>query len=129
MTAETLIFVLTIVVGLIHIGVLGAYTVPAYGFGQLMGSRDNMGGADNIGLQRAMRANNNFRETAPWALSLLVLVQVTGDAGTATAVGGWLYLVSRLIYIPCYLYGLNPWRTIVWTVSLLGILIMLLALL
>lgn len=129
MTPETLIFFLTIVVGLIHIGVLGAYTVPTYGFGQLMGTRDNMTGADSVGLQRAMRANNNFRETAPWALALLVLVQVTGDAGTATAIGGWLYLVARVVYIPCYLYGLNPWRTIVWSLSLLGILIMLLALL
>lgn len=129
MTPETLIFFLTIILGLVHIGVLGAYNVPTYGFGKLMGTRDDMPDSDDVGLHRAHRANNNFRETLPWALGLLILVQVTGDAGTATAVGGWLYLLGRIAYIPCYLYGLNPWRTIVWTVSMLGIVIMLLALL
>lgn len=129
MTPETLIFFLVIIVGLLHIGVLGAYTVPIYGFNLLMGTRDNLPEADNLGLQRASRANNNFRETAPWALALLILVQVTGDAGLASAIGGWLYLLGRVVYIPCYLYGLNPWRTIVWTLSMAGIVIMLLALL
>lgn len=128
MTPETLIFFLTIILGLVHIGVLGLYNVPTYGFGKLMGSRDDLPASDNLRLQRAQRANNNFRETAPWALALLVLVQVTGDAGVATALGGWLYLLGRVAYIPCYVLGLNPWRTVVWVVSMLGILIMLLAL-
>lgn len=129
MTTETLIFFLTIIVGLVHIGVLAGRTLPIYGLGKLMGPRDDMPDSDDVGLQRAIRANNNFRETLPWALGLLILVQVTGDAGTATAIGGWLYLLGRIAYIPCYLMGLTPWRTVVWAVSLLGILIMLLALL
>lgn len=129
MTPETLIFFLTVLLGLVHIGVMASYNIPIHGMGALVGSRDDLPPSDHVGLRRAMRANDNFRETAPWALGLLVLVQVTGDAGTATAFGGWMYLLARVVYIPCYLYGLNPWRTIVWSVSLLGILIMLLALL
>lgn len=129
MTPETLVFFLTIILGMVHIGVLAVYTVPIHGMGALLGSRDDLPASDSVHLQRAVRAMDNFRETAPWALGLLVLVQVTGDAGGATALGGWLYLLGRVAYLPCYVYGLNPWRTVVWSVALLGILIMLLALL
>lgn len=129
MTPETLVFFLTILLGLVHIGVLGTFTRPIYGMQALMGTRDGLPDSDNVGLNRALRAYNNFRETVPWALGLLILVQVTGDAGTATAIGGWLYLLARIAYIPCYLYGFNPWRTVMWVLSMLGIVTLLLALL
>jgi uncharacterized MAPEG superfamily protein len=33
----------------------------------------------------------------------------------------WIYIVTRIVYIPCYLYGLQPYRTLVFSISLLSV--------
>jgi uncharacterized MAPEG superfamily protein len=57
------------------------------------------------------------------------MVQVAEVSGTVTAAGAWLYLIDRVVYLPMYLFGV-PWlRTLAWTISLLGIAMMLVPLL
>ena len=129
MTPETSVFMLTVVIGFVHILVSDVIQTRIHGIREMVGARDSFRPADNVYLGRARRANDNFRETAPWALGLLIMVQVAGVAGTATATGAWLYLVARVLYLPLYLFGV-PWlRTLAWTVSLVGIAMMLVPLL
>lgn len=124
MTTETTVFVLTILLGFGHIAVMAVLNIPEYGFSRLLGARDNLPPSNNVHIGRAWRANENFKETAPWALATLVLVQVTGDANAVTAAGAWLYLVSRLAFVPLYLLGVHTVRTLAWTGALIGISLM-----
>lgn len=62
-----------------------------------------------------------MRETLPWALGLLILVQVTGSAGAIAATGAWVYFCARVAYLPLYLLGVQWLRTIAWFVSLFGL--------
>jgi len=73
--------------------------------------------------QRAARAAVNFKETLPWAIGLLILVQVTGDTNGMTALGGWLYLVGRVLYLPIYIMGIPYARSLVWTISFVGLIL------
>ena len=100
-----------------------------HGISVLIGARDSFQPSNNVYLGRARRANDNFRETAPWALGLLIMAQVADVSGTVTAAGAWLYLIARILYLPLYLFGV-PWlRTLAWTISLIGIAMMLVLLL
>ncbi len=121
MTTETLIILLTFVLSWIYYFMPSPFVARRVGARALVGPRDNIKPADSVMEQRALRATANFKETLPWAIGLLILVQVTGDANATTALGGWLYLISRIIYIPAYLLGTSYLRSIVWTVSIIGL--------
>lgn len=129
MTTETLILLLTFLLGFIY------YVTPAYfkfvnsGLEELVGARDNATVGANVTGQRAERATANFQETLPWAIGLLILVQVTGDANGTTALGGWIYLVCRAAYLPLYLMGIPYLRSIAWALSLAGLIMIALQLL
>lgn len=129
MTTETLIILLTFVLALV------TYLLPAYfavansGVTSLAGPRDDVSVGESLVAQRAERTNANFKETLPWAIGLLTLVQVTGDANGATALGGWIYFLCRVVYIPLYLMGIPYLRSIAWTISVVGLIIIALQLL
>jgi uncharacterized MAPEG superfamily protein len=36
--------------------------------------------------------------------------------------GSVVYVGARIIYLPLYAYGVPNWRTIVWSISVLGLL-------
>lgn len=129
MAAETLILLLTFVLALVHYLMPGFWKAQNNDMAELVGARDNMKPIENPIGQRALRATNNFKETVPWAIGLLILVQVTDDANGATALGGWLYLISRIAYIPAYLSGIPYIRSIAWAASLLGLVVIALQLL
>jgi uncharacterized MAPEG superfamily protein len=38
-----------------------------------------------------------------------------------TAIGGWIWLGARLVYLPLYWAGVPVVRTIVWTISMVGL--------
>jgi len=121
MTTETTVFVLTILLAFGHIVVMATIAMGRYTVGQLVGPRDDFPPSGSVYYERAKRANENLKETLPWALGLLILVQVTGDANATTAAGAWVYFVARVIYVPMYLFGV-PWlRTGAWTVALVGL--------
>lgn len=75
-------------------------------------------------LQRAL--NNHFEGLI---LFTIACVTVTlADKSTAfTAACAFTYLGARVLYIPAYYFGLNPWRSLIWAVGFLATLLMLLA--
>jgi uncharacterized MAPEG superfamily protein len=78
---------------------------------------------------RAARASKNFQETYPAFVGLLLGVAFAGDDASGWGViGGWIWLVSRVVYIPLYMGGVPYFRSLVWTVSLIGLLAMTIAL-
>ncbi|NLC62204.1 MAG: hypothetical protein GX761_13095 [Gammaproteobacteria bacterium] len=74
---------------------------------------------------RADRAMRNFLETFPFFAAAVLAVAVTGSSNAMTALGAALYFWARLVYVPLYLAGIPYLRSLVWAVSLLGMLLVL----
>ncbi len=85
------------------------------------GTRDNLPPFDSKYAQRMVRANENFKETLPYAVGLLLLVQVLGVANDTSALGAWTYFWSRVAYIPIYYTGIPLVRSGIWVVSIVGL--------
>jgi len=66
-------------------------------------------------IQRAM--NNHFEGLILFAIAVLVLA-VADKSGPVTILCSWLYLAARVLYIPAYIFGWVPWRSLIWLVGL-----------
>lgn len=125
MTPELTILALA---GLLQFAQMALYSVLAnrqVPFGAALGPRDKpitlTGRAGRA--QRAM--NNHFEGLILFAVAVVVLH--LADKGTGlTAACAWVYLGARLLYVPAYLLGLAPWRSLIWSLGWLATLVMLL---
>jgi uncharacterized MAPEG superfamily protein len=76
---------------------------------------------------RLVRALNNHFEGLI-LFTLAVVVVTLSDQSTAfTAACAWTYLIARLLYVPAYAYGWNPWRSLIWFAGWLASVAMILA--
>ncbi|MGY6703341.1 MAPEG family protein [Roseinatronobacter sp.] len=75
-------------------------------------------------LQRAL--NNHFEGLILFAIAATV-ISVSGQSSGLTAACAYAYLIARILYIPAYAYGLNPWRSLIWAVGFLATVTMLIA--
>jgi len=74
--------------------------------------------------QRAM--NNHFENLILFSLAVLV-VTASETASSFTATCAWVYLGARIVYIPSYLFGWVPWRSLFFAVGWFATLAMLIA--
>ena len=72
---------------------------------------------------RIERAYFNLLETMPAFAALVLVVLYTGNANSNTALGAQLFFWGRVVYVPAYLSGIPYVRTLVWTVSMIGLLL------
>lgn len=101
---------------------IGAITYALQvGFATALGSRDNLPERKNLLGIRGERANHNFKETLPWAIGLLLLVQVIGVANAMTALGAWMYFLGRFLYLPLYLFGVPVVRSLAYGLAFIGL--------
>jgi uncharacterized MAPEG superfamily protein len=70
---------------------------------------------------RLQRAFQNFRETFVYFAAAVLVVTVLNKTSAHTALGAQLYFWARLVYVPVYAAGLTGVRTAVWTVSVVGL--------
>ena len=71
---------------------------------------------------RASRASLNFLETYVFFVAAVLAVCLTNRNTPHTALGAELYFWARVVYLPVYLVGIPYLRTIVWAVSIWGLL-------
>jgi uncharacterized MAPEG superfamily protein len=106
---------------LVHIFAAVHLKTKQYGTDWNMGARDApMPPLDPIPA-RLERARDNFLETLPIAIIALIGVVVAGRTSEITALGGWLWLGARVIYLPLYWTGVKGLRTVAFMASLIGL--------
>ncbi len=125
MRAELTVLALGAVLLLVHVLLAGRYRTRQYGTAWNMGARDEDLPPLNAVAGRLVRAQGNFQETFPIAIVALLGVVVTGKTSELTAIAAWVWLGARLIYLPLYWAGVPKWRTLVWGVGTLALLVVL----
>jgi uncharacterized MAPEG superfamily protein len=77
---------------------------------------------------RLERAYRNFLETFPLFAAAALAVVVENRGGNAMAQWGTaLYVVARIVYVPLYAAGIPYLRTLVWTISIVGLVLVIVA--
>ena len=76
---------------------------------------------------RLFRALNNHFEALILFTLAVVVVTLSSQSTPFTAACSWTYLVARVLYIPAYAFGWNPWRSVIWFVAFLATLAMIVA--
>jgi uncharacterized MAPEG superfamily protein len=71
---------------------------------------------------RANRASHNFLETFPFFAAAVLAVTLAHRNTAHSALGSELYFWARVVYLPLYLIGIPYVRTLVWLVSVWGLL-------
>jgi uncharacterized MAPEG superfamily protein len=105
----------------IHIFTATRFKTRQYGRKWNVSARDETLPPLNEMTGRTMRAQANFQETFPIAIVALLGVVLADRTSNLTALGGWIWLGARLIYLPLYAAGVPVIRTIVYTISLVGL--------
>jgi uncharacterized MAPEG superfamily protein len=78
---------------------------------------------------RAARAHRNMIENLVLFAALVLIVVAAGKSSDTTVLGAQIFFWARLVYALVYLAGI-PWlRTAVWSVSVIGMALLFLALL
>lgn len=95
----------------------------ANGLMGLAGSRDDEVLSEGIG-GRFERAYYNMLETFPVFAALVLIIQVTESWTAISALAVQLYFWGRVVYIPAYIIGIPFLRTLVWFVSMIGIIML-----
>ena len=72
---------------------------------------------------RAQRAHHNMLENLALFAALVLIVVVSGKGNPTTVLGAQIFVWARLVYALVYMAGV-PWlRTLVWGVSVVGLLL------
>ena len=70
---------------------------------------------------RLQRAFKNFMETYVFFALIAVALSISHKAGPVSLYGAWAYFIARIVYVPCYAFGIAGVRSLVWIVSLAGL--------
>jgi uncharacterized MAPEG superfamily protein len=105
----------------VHIFTATRFKTAQYGRKWNVGARDEALPLPSPVTGRVMRAQANFEETFPIAIVALLGVVLANRTSEWTAVGGWIWLGARIVYLPLYGAGIPVVRTIVWTIGLAGL--------
>ncbi len=127
-TPYMVLLVLSVVLLVFHIMLQGFLATRELGSEWNAGPRDEGRKPQSALAGRAERASQNYRETYPAFVGLVLALAFYGDAGGWGLIGGWIWFLCRIVYIPLYLGGVPYVRSLVWLGSLLGLLLMIVGL-
>ena len=121
MPVELKILALGAVLLFVHVFTATRFKTAQYGRTWNVGARDEALPPPSAMTGRTMRAQANFLETFPIAIVALLGVVIAGKASPTTALGGWIWLGARVVYLPLYAAGVPVIRTIVWNIGMIGL--------
>ena len=116
-----------VVLGLAQLVVATTLATKDQGLAYNMSARDLPAPSVSPLAARMLRAFGNFRETFVYFAVAVLVVTALGKTNPTSALGAQIYFWTRLVYVPAYAAGIPVVRTLVWTASIVGLVMVLLA--
>jgi len=129
MTMELSLLAWATILGLLQIALVATCSVVQRGLPWAVSPRDGAMPALSIVASRLDRARGNFLETFPFFVALVLANHVLQQHDNTTILGAQLYFWARMAYVPAYAAGIPYLRTLIWAVSIVGLVLLLVALL
>ena len=121
MTIELIVLAWGCILALVHIFAAVRFKTRQYGTKWNMGARDEEMPPPQPIVGRLARAQANFFETFPLYAAAALIVSIAHLNNRWTALGALIWIGARIVYLPLYAAGVPYLRTLVWAVSLAGI--------
>lgn len=112
----------SIALGLFGVLLAAAMSTHQRGLVWNLGNRDGAALPVTGAAARAQRASANFLETFVFYAAAALAVVMTHRNTVHTALGAQVYFWARAVYLPIYIIGIPYLRTVVYAVSLWGLL-------
>ena len=125
---EFTMLALAVVLGLLQLLIAARAGNSQRGLAWNVGARDKEPPPVGAVAGRLDRAFRNFMETFPFFAVAVLATHAMDRFGWMTLVGTQVYLVARIVYLPLYAAGVPVFRTVVWLISIIGLLLTLAAL-
>ena len=116
---------LSVALWVVHVLVQGTVGNIELPFGYLFTSRDKPAASTGLLFGRATRALANYVENLTPFVAVALGLIVTQRTGGSGALGATIWILARIVYIPLYLFGVVYARTVVWGISIVGLVMML----
>ena len=124
MSVELTMLLWVVILFLVQLVAQGVAEIMEHGIGYMVSARDDWKNPTGIA-SRIERAYFNLLETMPAFAALILIAIYTGKVNEMTALGSQIYFWGRLVYFPVYISGLPVIRTLVWTISTAGLVLIL----
>lgn len=108
--------------GLVQVLFAGALVTHQRGIAWNLSNRDGEIKSVSGPAARAERGSHNFLETFPFFAAAALAVVLAKASTSHTELGAEVYLAARIAYFPIYVVGIPYLRTVVYGISLWGIL-------
>lgn len=69
-----------------------------------MKAKVSLGDGGDTWLIKRMRAHANYTEFTPFALILILVLELAGEGGTLLALSAAIYIIARI----CHMFGMEP---------------------
>lgn len=117
----------SIVLGLLQLVAAAALATKDQGLPYNVSARDEPPPPVGRITGRFRRAFKNFLETFPLFAASVLIVTVLNKENVTSGWGAQIYFWARLVYVPLYAGGVPFARTAIWTVSMIGLVMVLIA--
>ncbi|MEA1014870.1 MAPEG family protein [Sphingosinicella sp. LY1275] len=125
MNTELTVLAWGCLLALVHIFAAVRVKTRQYGTKWNMGARDEELPPPQPIVGRLARAQANYFETFPIMAAAILIVSVSDRTDWLTEIGAIVWLAARVVYLPLYAMGIPRVRTLVFLISVLGILLVL----
>jgi uncharacterized MAPEG superfamily protein len=122
MTADLWALVAAMLLAVIQLTLSSVLTLRQLGGIWVAGSRDEPREVTGVS-GRFVRAYRNLLEIFPQFVAALFLVHTVDRAGSLSAIGAWLFVIGRLLYVPAYAFAPMGVRPLCWLAAQVGIFI------
>ncbi len=125
MTPELTVLALAVILQVVQIALAGRSMTRDVGLDWNAGPRDEPQEFSVMTGRLRRSVANSFEALALFTIAVLV-VTLSGAAGSFTAACAWIWLAARILYVPAYAFGWSPWRSVIFFVATAAMLAMLL---
>ena len=127
MTTELIYLSATLLLAIVQVFLPAAGRTRQYGAKWNAGARDHDMPPVGPITGRLERAQSNLYETLPLFIAAVLIAHVVGVQDHVTLWGTALYFWGRVVFVPVYAFGVPYLRSVVFIISLVGLIMVIAA--